>query len=106
MVEVPGEGGLELGEDAGCVLLQLVAAHAQVGLLQLDPRLLDVVHHRARLQTVLALTFATFRIFLQQLLLIVIIVGGSHYNHYIYTKTILNIINLLLILHDAGEVAL
>ena len=50
VVEVPGEGGLELGEDAGGVLLQLLAAHAQVGLLQLDPRLLDVVHHRARLQ--------------------------------------------------------
>ena len=43
---------------------------------------------------------------MQQLLLIVIIVGGSHYNHYIYTKTIVNIINLLLILYDAGEVAL
>ena len=50
VVEVPGEGGLELGEDTGGVLLQLLPAHAQVGLLQLDPRLLDVVHHRARLQ--------------------------------------------------------
>ena len=44
------ELGLELVEHRGRVLLQVFPAHGVVGLLQLDPGLLDVVHQDAGLE--------------------------------------------------------
>ena len=52
LIQVPGQGGLELGQDAGSVLLKLLPTHAEVGLLQLDPCLLDVVHNSTRLKVI------------------------------------------------------
>ena len=56
LVEVPSEGGLELGQDPRGVLLQLLPAHAEVRLFQLDPGLLDVVHHGTRLKVINPIT--------------------------------------------------
>ena len=50
LVQVSGQCGLKLSQDAGSVFLQFLSSHGQVGLLQLDPGLLDVVHHGAGLQ--------------------------------------------------------
>ena len=47
VVEVLAQLGLQLVEHRGGVLLQLLAAHRLVRLLELDPRLLDVVHEHA-----------------------------------------------------------